>query len=88
MTSSAGWCWSPEETYLRLANVAVHPGHRGDGLGRALIALAEREALQQGYREMRLNTHALMPDNVWLYRRLGWQESERTGNRVSMKKAV
>ncbi len=78
----------PEEDFMRLANVAVHPEHRGSGLGRALIALAETAAAEQGYREMRLNTHVCMPENVQLYTHLGWKEEQRQGNKVSMKKSI
>jgi len=78
----------PEDGFMRLANVAVHPDHRGTGLGRALLALAERESLDQGYREIRLTTHADMADNVRLYAYLGWELDERRGNKVLMKKAL
>ncbi len=78
----------PKEGFMRLANVAVHPDHKGAGLGRALIALAETEALDQGYREMRLTTHVDMPENVQLYAHLGWQQDHRRGNKVSMRKVI
>lgn len=67
----------PEEDFMRLANVAVHPEHRGTGLGRALIALAETKAVEQGFREMRLNTHVRMPENIQLYTYLGWEQDQR-----------
>ncbi len=78
----------PEQDFMRLANVAVHPDHKGIGLGRALIALAETQALDQGYRELRLTTHVDMPENIRLYEHLGWQEDHREGNKVSMKKTI
>ena len=78
----------PQEGFMRLANVAVHPDHKGAGLGRALIALAETESLDQGYREMRLTTHADMPENVQLYAHLGWEPDHRRGNQVSMRKTI
>ena len=77
-----------EQDFMTLANVAVHPDHRGMGLGRELMALAENEAREQGYRELRLNTHALMPDNVRLYEHLGWTQTGRQGNKISMRKPV
>ena len=76
----------PSEGFMLLANVAVHPDCRGAGLGRELVALAEAEAVRQGYGEMRLATHVDMPENVALYRRLGWDESGRQGNKVTMRK--
>jgi GNAT superfamily N-acetyltransferase len=33
-------------------NVAVHPGHRGTGLGRALLQFAEAEAQRAGFDAM------------------------------------
>lgn len=72
--------------FMKLANVAVHPNHGGKGLGRDLIALSEREAARQGYREMRLNTHVDMPTNVQLYEHLGWVEMKRSFNTVTMTK--
>lgn len=78
----------PEKGFMRLANLAAHPDHRGTGLGRALLARADAEALAQGYRELRLTTHAAMPENVQLYRHLGWEQDGWQGNKVSMKKVI
>lgn len=76
------------EGYMKLANLAVHPSHGRKGLGRALIELSEARARVHGYSEMRLNTHAAMPENISLYEHLGWQEFARDGNTVSMKKSL
>ena len=78
----------PEEGFMRLANVAVHPDHTGAGLGRALIALAETESLAQGYRELRLTTHVDMPENIQLYAHLGWERDYRHGNKILMRKSL
>ncbi len=78
----------PETGFMRLANVAVHPEQQGTGLGRALLTLADFESETQGYREMRLVTHTGMSENIRLYQRLGWRETERVGNKVSMKKPI
>lgn len=78
----------PQERFMKLANLAVHPKHGGKGLGTELIAFAEQEAIRQGYTEMHLNTHSLMPENVALYKKLGWVESSRNGNTVSLKKGL
>lgn len=75
-----------QDGFMRLANVAVHPDARGTGLGRALIRLAEAEAQALGFREMRLNTHEAMPENIRLYTGLGWEEVGRQGMTVSMRK--
>ncbi|MFT6459095.1 MAG: N-acetylglutamate synthase-like GNAT family acetyltransferase [Pseudophaeobacter arcticus] len=82
----AGLFLSAHEGVLKLANIAVHPEHGGKGLGRALMERAENEAKRQGMSEMHLSTHVDMPENVRLYQYLGWQEYERNGNRVSMRK--
>ena len=77
-----------EDGFMRLANLAVHPDHKGAGLGRALLARANAEALDQGYRELRLTTHVAMPENVRLYAHLGWREDRRQGNKVAMRKVL
>ncbi len=83
-----GLVLDPQDGFMLLANVAVHPASQGVGLGRGLMALAEREAVAQGYVEMRLTTHVRMPENVALYVRLGWQETGRHGNKVGMHKVL
>lgn len=77
-----------QDGYMKLANLAVHPSRSGQGLGRALIELSEAKAREHGLSEMRLNTHAAMPENIGLYEHLGWQEFARDGNTVSMKKSL
>lgn len=74
--------------FLHLVNVAVHPDHKGAGLGRALMELAESRALAQGLREMRLSTHVGIPENLAMYAHLGWVETGRYGIRVSMTKVL
>ncbi len=76
----------PQDGFMKLANLAVHPKHGGKGLGTELIAFSEREAIRQNYSEMRLNTHRLMPENVALYQKLGWVEYARNANTISLKK--
>ena len=78
----------PQDGFMLLANVAVHPDHRGAGLGRALMALGQAEALRQGHRELRLSTHEDMPGIVQLYAHLGWKQTGRRGNKVSMSKML
>lgn len=73
---------------LKLANLAVHPEHGGQGIGRKLIELALSEARARGFDEIHLNTHVKMSDNITLYQRLGWIETARHGNTVSMCKRI
>ena len=60
-----------------LDNIAVHPALQGQGLGRALLELADAEARRQGYPEIHLYTHHTMTENIALYGRLGWTETGR-----------
>jgi GNAT superfamily N-acetyltransferase len=58
-------------------NVAVHPGHRGTGLGRALLEFAEAEARRGGFDSIYLYTHEKMTENLALYTRIGYVEHDR-----------
>lgn len=78
----------PDDGFMRLANVAVHPDGRGRGIGRALLMLGESEAAVRGYAELRLSTHARMPETIALYTRNGWTETSREGSKVAMRKAL
>jgi ribosomal protein S18 acetylase RimI-like enzyme len=77
---------------LLLDNIAVQPAAQGKGLGRALIAFAEQEAMRRGYGELRLYTHVLMTENIALYQRLGFAEigrvQEKGFDRVYMAKPL
>jgi ribosomal protein S18 acetylase RimI-like enzyme len=82
----------PMADHLLLDNIAVDPVLHGRGLGRALLAFAEREARRRGYREMRLYTHETMTENLAMYPALGWLETGRREEagfrRVFFSKAV
>ena len=78
----------PQDDYITIANVAVHPQFQGNGLGRGLMSFAEAEAKQQGYSELRLATHILLTENVSLYSHLGWSETGRDQYRVYMRKNI
>ena len=56
-------------------SVAVDPVRQGSGLGRTMLALAEAEALRQGYGEIRLYTNSRFAENRALYARLGYVET-------------
>ena len=58
-------------------NVAVHPAHRGKGLGRALLELAESEARKAGFDSIYLFTHEGLLESRALYERIGYVEYER-----------
>jgi len=61
-----------EPEALLIENVAVSPACQGRGLGRRLMAHAERLAAAMGYGEIRLYTNARFVENVALYQRLGY----------------
>lgn len=77
---------------LLLDNVAVRPEHQGKGLGRRLVELAESEARRDGCSRLDLYTHELMTENLAMYERLGYVETERRTvkgyRRVYMRKAL
>ena len=58
-------------------NVAVHPSHRGTGLGRVLLELAEAEARRAGFDSIYLYTHEQMTENLALYSKVGYVEYDR-----------
>ncbi|MCM2390283.1 GNAT family N-acetyltransferase [Streptomyces albipurpureus] len=66
-----------QDDHLFLESVAVHPKARGKGLGRALLAFAERRARELGLPEIRLYTNAAMTENQALYPRYGYELTER-----------
>ena len=72
----------------KLVNVAVDPGAAGQGIGGELIARAEAACRSAGHVRMVLTTHRDMPENVSLYRHLGWTVSAREGDRVHMEKEL
>jgi len=65
-----------EEGFL-IDNVAVHPAHRGRGLGRALLDLAETQARRAGFGSIYLYTHEKMTENLALYSKIGYAEYDR-----------
>ncbi|MES0882877.1 GNAT family N-acetyltransferase [Roseibium sp. SCP14] len=77
-----------ENGNAHLANIAVDPGQKGKGIGKALMETVQRFAKQQGATELRLATHVGMPENVSLYTHLGWHETSRTGNKILMAKKL
>ena len=59
--------------HLLVENVAVAPEFQGRGLGRFLMAHAERLATEQGHAEMRLYTNQRFAENIRLYLALGYR---------------
>ena len=65
-----------EEGFL-LENVAVHPSHRGNGLGKSFLEFAEAEARREGFGSIYLYTHEKMTENQTLYTKIGYVEFDR-----------
>lgn len=65
------------DDHLWIENVAVEPGHQGKGLGRQLLARAERRAVEAGRAEIRLLTNAAFEANVALYEKTGYRITAR-----------
>ena len=62
---------------LHIENVAVSPPRHGEGVGKALLDFAEAEAARVGIQRMDLYTNAMMRENLSLYPRMGWVETDR-----------
>jgi GNAT superfamily N-acetyltransferase len=82
----------PQIDHLLIENVVVSPPFQGRGLGRKLMAHAERVAASLGHEIVRLYTNKLFVEYVQLYSKLGYQvdrEEEFTGGIVvHMSKSV
>lgn len=66
-----------DEDGLLIDNIAVAETARGQGLGRALMTLAEAEARRRGHARLWLYTNEKMVENIALYGRLGFAETHR-----------
>lgn len=81
-----------EADHLLIENVAVSPAFQGRGLGRKLMAHAEKLATSSGFDEIRLYTNKLFVENIRLYGRLGYtvdrEEEVKGGVAVHMSKSV
>jgi molybdopterin-guanine dinucleotide biosynthesis protein A len=74
----------PASDHLLIWSVAVAVELQHSGIGRRLLALAEREAMRRGVPEIRLYTNEKITENVALYERHGYAISQREvrGDRV------
>ena len=86
-----GFCVSyPKGAGWHVENIAVSPKSKGGGIGRALLADAEKRAAAQGFETIDLYTNVLMEGALAFYPRLGYVElyrAEEDGfNRAYFKK--
>lgn len=67
----------PKSDYLYLGNLAVHPSMQGKGIGRQLMKYAETLAVSSGFSKIRLFTNEKMYENLIIYKKYGYSETER-----------
>lgn len=62
------------EPVVEIKRMYVRPAARGRGVGAAILAELEREAVSRGFRVVRLETGPLQPEALRLYERTGYRE--------------
>jgi ribosomal protein S18 acetylase RimI-like enzyme len=67
----------PRGDHLHVENVAVVPAAQGRGVGRLLLAEAERLARARGLARVELYTNAVMTENFPFYAALGYEQVGR-----------
>lgn len=67
----------PVDGALHIETVAVRPDFQGKGLGKALLAFAEKNARDGDLAFLDLYTNAKMTENIAFYPKLGYVEYDR-----------
>ncbi|PYN81160.1 MAG: hypothetical protein DMD96_11045 [Candidatus Rokuibacteriota bacterium] len=67
--------WNEEDGALYISRLSVNPEHRRQGIARALIDAAEREARRQGLPRMTLGVRLELEENRRLFRSCGFEET-------------
>jgi putative acetyltransferase len=62
------------EPVVEIKRMYVRPEARGRGIGAALLHALEREAIERGFRVVRLETGPMQPEAISLYARAGYRE--------------
>jgi putative acetyltransferase len=62
------------EPVVEIKRMFVRPAARGRGVGAAILGELEREAVERGFRVVRLETGPLQPEAIHLYERTGYRE--------------
>ena len=66
--------WRPRaDGDMYVARVAVDPGEQGSGIGRALMAWAEAEAIRRDFEGVAVGVRIALPANLAYFRRLGYE---------------
>ena len=66
-----------EQDYLEVRSVAVMPSFQRRGLGRRLMAWAEKRARSLGHKTVRLYTNAKLQDLITMYEGMGFVTREK-----------
>jgi ribosomal protein S18 acetylase RimI-like enzyme len=72
--------WEEEDGALYISRLSVDPGHRRQGIARALIDAAEREARRRGLARLTLGVRLALEDNRRLFRSCGFAETTLHGH--------
>ncbi|MBK8029100.1 MAG: GNAT family N-acetyltransferase [Chloroflexi bacterium] len=72
---SGRWRIEPEG-YLYIGRVSVLPAFRGRGAARAMLEHMEQIARQRGITRLRLVVRMLLPQNIEMYRKQGYEIAE------------
>lgn len=67
----------PSLDSVKVDNLVVHPAAQGRGYGRVLMDYAEDVARSQDYRALTLYTNVKMYENLSVYLKMGFFETER-----------
>ncbi len=92
-SSFAGYVvFYPDKDCLQLENVAIAPSFSSQGFGKKLIEYVEQAARDTGKQAVELYTNEAMTENLSMYPKLGYIETERKQqigfHRVFFRKTV
>lgn len=68
--------WEEEDGALYVSRVSVNPDYRRQGIARALMDEAEREARRRGFSRMTLGVRLELEENRRLFRSCGFEDLE------------
>ncbi|MCW2757849.1 MAG: ATPase or kinase [Nocardioidaceae bacterium] len=84
----AAMLFQPLGELLGLRRVGTLAEGRGTGIAQAMVAEAEREAVQRGYNGLRLVAREELPATVRFWERLGYTEAGRDGPQLFLRKML